>query len=323
MEQPVVSVAVITYKQEQYIAKAMESVLMQRLSYLWEVVVGEDASPDSTRDILLGFKKRDPDRIRLFSRDKNIGATRNLYEVLLACRGRYIALLEGDDYWIDPYKLQKQVDFLESHPEYIACAHRCLFVDQQGNPVPGKRVNEWFFDGERYTFEQFQNWEMPGQTGTLVMRNLFENPRYDYRILYKAHPVVGDRTLYLLLSSQGDIYCMREVMGCYRFVQQKGAGNWVARIQHQNLLDARVGYLCALEDYSRSVLERPLCFDEVKRDYFGQAFCKLLRDPSYDNLSVVRAILFMSDHRARLFFSGVGHAIASLPRVLKKPKCSR
>ena len=325
VEQPVVSVAVITYRQERYISQAMESVLMQRLSVPWEVVVGEDASPDATRDILLNIQKRWPDRIRLFLREKNVGATRNLYEVLFHCRGRYIALLEGDDYWTDPEKLQKQADFLESHPQYIACAHRCLFVDQQGNPTPDKRVNEWFFDGERYTYQQFQNREMPGQNGTLMMRNLFLNPRFDYRILYQAHPVVGDRTLHLLLSAQGDVYCMKDVMGCYRFVQQEGAPNWVARTQHQNLLDGRVGYLCALEEYSHSVLKLPLCFDKVKRDYYGQAFCKLLRHPTRDNLSVVRNILFMSPHKIRLFCYGVAHAIGSLPGVFrgKKTKGSR
>ena len=92
--------------------------------------MGEDASPDHTGKILMEYREKDPQHIHLFLRKANLGATRNLYEVLQACTGRYIALLEGDDYWIDPDKIQKQVDYLESHPEAVACTHRCLFVDE-------------------------------------------------------------------------------------------------------------------------------------------------------------------------------------------------
>lgn len=318
MEAPLVSVAVITYRQEAYIRQAMDSVLMQRFNQPWEVLVGEDRSPDATREILLDYQRAHPDRLRLFLREKNLGATRNLYEVLLSCRGRYIALLEGDDYWTDPDKLQKQVDFLEEHPDYIACTHRCAFVDQKGEPVPGKAVNEWFYEGERYTFEEFCRREMPGQTGTLVMRNLFLKPEHDYRVLYRAHPVIGDRTLFLLLAAQGDIRCMRDVMGCYRYVLQEGAPNWVSQSEHRNMLDGHVRYLCALEEYARSQLDRPVSFVGAKRKYYGQAFCKMLRRPSAKNRAVVREILRLSGQPVRFFCYGLGYALSSAPGLLRR-----
>lgn len=85
VERPVVSVAMITYRQERYIREAMDSVLCQRISVPWEVVVGEDASPDHTGKILMEYREKDPQHIHLFLRKANLGATRNLYEVLQAC----------------------------------------------------------------------------------------------------------------------------------------------------------------------------------------------------------------------------------------------
>ncbi len=316
MERPVVSVAVITYGQERYIREAMDSILCQRVSIPWEIVVGEDASPDGTRGILQEYQERDPQHIRLFLRERNLGATRNLYEVLQACQGRYIALLEGDDYWTDPDKLQKQVEYLDSHPEAVACTHRCLFVDQHSRPIPGMPVNAWFYSGDCYTFADFCRREMPGQIGTLVMRNIFLTPRYDNRILYRAHPIVGDRTLFMLLAAQGNIHCMPEVMGCYRMVQQKGASNWVSQSAGRNVLGGNVRYLCALEEYCRSELKRPVSFEQTKRQYYGQAFCKMLRRPSRENRSVVKEILGMSRRPVSLFFSGIGHLAGSVPRMV-------
>lgn len=320
VEHPVVSVAIITYRQERYIRQAVDSVLRQRFPGPWEVLVGEDASPDRTREILMEYRQRDPRHIRLFLREENMGATRNLYEVLRACAGRYVALLEGDDYWTDPDKIWKQVEYLEHHPKAIACTHRCLFVDERSRPIPGIPVNAWFYSGIRYTFDEFCSREMPGQVGTLVMRNIFQNPRYDNRILYQAHPIVGDRTLFMLLAAQGEIHCLPEVMGCYRMVQQPGASNWISQSVRRNVLDGNVRYLCALEEYCRSELRRPVSFERVKREYYGQAFCKMLRRPSRRNIAVVWNILRMSARPFSLFGSGITHLMCSLPRLIDRQK---
>lgn len=106
-----VSVVIITYGHEKYIRQALDSALMQKVDFEYEIIIGEDKSPDNTREILLEYKKKYNDRITLVLRNTNIGATQNLYDILLKCKGRYIALLEGDDYWIDAKKLQKQKDF--------------------------------------------------------------------------------------------------------------------------------------------------------------------------------------------------------------------
>ncbi len=114
-----VSVWMITYNHEKYIAQALEGVLMQKTNFNFEIVIGEDASTDKTRVIIEKFEKENISIINAIYQKKNVGAMRNAYEFTLPkCKGKYIACCEGDDYWTYPYKLQKQVDFLEKNPDY-------------------------------------------------------------------------------------------------------------------------------------------------------------------------------------------------------------
>mgnify|MGYP001248218371 CR=1 FL=1 len=118
-QQPLVSVHMITYNHEKYIAQAIEGVLMQKTNFLFELVIGEDCSTDSTRVICKEYADRYPNIIKLLpDAGKNLGMMENAIRTTMACTGKYIALCEGDDYWTDPYKLQKQVDFLEAHNDY-------------------------------------------------------------------------------------------------------------------------------------------------------------------------------------------------------------
>jgi len=114
---PLVSVKMLTYNHEQYIPQAIEGVLIQKTDFPIELIVGEDRSTDYTREIVLKHQKKYPEIIRVITSEKNVGAWRNSLRTGNACRGKYIAFCEGDDYWTDPYKLQKQVDYLEKHPE--------------------------------------------------------------------------------------------------------------------------------------------------------------------------------------------------------------
>ncbi|MDD2284078.1 MAG: glycosyltransferase [Paludibacter sp.] len=114
---PVVSVYMITYNHEPYIAQAIEGVLIQETDFSIELVIGEDCSTDRTREIVLEYQKKHPDIIRVITSEKNVGAKKNGNRTRPLCRGKYIAFCEGDDYWHHPKKLQKQVDYLEAHPE--------------------------------------------------------------------------------------------------------------------------------------------------------------------------------------------------------------
>lgn len=135
-DRPKVSVAMITYNHERYIVRAVESALEQRGDFDFEIVIGEDGSTDGTRELLLELERRAPDRIRLLLRERNVGMHENFIGVLTECRGKYIALLEGDDYWTHADKLRRQVELLDERPEVAICHHNALRVyDDESQPT--------------------------------------------------------------------------------------------------------------------------------------------------------------------------------------------
>lgn len=132
----IVSVAIITYNHEKYISKALDTVLAQQTDFDYEIVIGEDCSSDNTRSILLDYKDRYPDKIKLICNERNLGAHRNAEQTLRACSSTYVAVLDGDDYWASPDKLQKQVHFLDTHPEFVLCFHDALICYEDGSREP-------------------------------------------------------------------------------------------------------------------------------------------------------------------------------------------
>ena len=141
-KQLLVSVAIITYNHAPFIRQALDSVLVQQTDFIFEIVIGEDRSMDGTREIVEDYWKKYPDRINIVTAENNVGANRNVIRTLKACKGKYIALLEGDDYWSDPMKLQKQIDFFEANPNYGLCFTDCILVDSQNKLIKNGRVPE-------------------------------------------------------------------------------------------------------------------------------------------------------------------------------------
>lgn len=128
-KRPKVSVAMITYNHEPYIEQAVRSVMMQQTDFEYELIIGEDCSTDRTREIVLRLKEEFGDRIRLLLHERNQGMIGNFFAVYAECRGEYVALIEGDDCWINPRKLQMQVEYLDSHPECVISYHEAIRYD--------------------------------------------------------------------------------------------------------------------------------------------------------------------------------------------------
>lgn len=130
---PLVSVCMITYNHESYISEAIEGFLLQRCKFPVELVIGEDHSTDLTRTICERYATQYSNIIRLLPSEKNLGMIPNFQRTIMECKGKYIAMCEGDDYWTDPYKLQKQVDILETHPEIGLVHTDCDVFYQEEN----------------------------------------------------------------------------------------------------------------------------------------------------------------------------------------------
>jgi glycosyltransferase involved in cell wall biosynthesis len=128
----IVSVIIATYNQEAIVGRAIESALRQITDFPVEVVVGEDCSTDNTRAVVSQYAMQYPDRVRVLANPENLFIQRNMVSMMRAAEGRYIAWLDGDDYWTDPAKLQMQVEFLEANPSYSACCHNVRLVTVEG-----------------------------------------------------------------------------------------------------------------------------------------------------------------------------------------------
>jgi len=204
-----VSVLVITYNHERYIAQAIESALAQQTSFDFEIVVGEDCSTDRTRAILLAYQQRYPDTIRLLLPEKNIGMHRNFVQTLHACAGEYVALLEGDDYWTSRHKLQKQVEFLERHPKCAICFHATALIYEDGSHPPGKYPGG--HQKEISTIEDLLVRNFMQTCSVMFRRGLFDTfPDWFFTLK------LGDWPLHVLNAQHGDIGYIDEVMSAYR-----------------------------------------------------------------------------------------------------------
>lgn len=215
---PLVSVCMITYNHESYISQAIEGILAQKTDFHFVLVIGEDCSTDNTRKICQEYKEKYPNKICLLLPKRNLGMQLNFIDTLKASIGKYIAICEGDDYWTDSYKLQKQIDLLEAEEQdgIVAVATNCSVSDLNGNVVKKESlvippVNE---EGV-YTLHDFFKNSHQYPTLTVVFRNrdmnfILENMKK------LSNPFLGDWILWILLYQQGSFYFMNQVTASYR-----------------------------------------------------------------------------------------------------------
>jgi glycosyltransferase involved in cell wall biosynthesis len=144
-----VSVAITAYNHVLFIRQAVESVLSQRTSFDYEILLGDDCSTDGTRDIIRGYAHKYPQRVRAVLREENIGGRKNFTDLYGLSCGQYFTWLDGDDYWTNPDKLQKQVDFLEARPDCCICFHSAMMIWEDGSRTPTRH----FPPGRKGTYD--------------------------------------------------------------------------------------------------------------------------------------------------------------------------
>ena len=162
---PVVSVIMMAYNHETYIAQAIEGVVRQQCNFPIELLIGEDCSTDRTRGICVEYQKRYPKLIRLITAETNVGMHKNTFRLLGRSKGRYVAICEGDDYWCDKRKLEKQVRMLDSHPGMNLCFSRVGVCQGHSEKV----ITEWYPRREKqcYALEDFISGRVTGVTCTV------------------------------------------------------------------------------------------------------------------------------------------------------------
>ncbi len=223
MSAPKVSVICLLYNMKDYIAQALDGMLMQKTDFPFEIIVHDDASTDGSAEILREYAEKYPDIIVPIYQEKNqysqnVKITPTF--IFPRVRGEYISYCECDDYWTDPCKLQKQYDFMEAHPDYSLCAAKVRQVNCSDPSVPDKLIGP--FETGEVTIEQILG-QMDKQafcTCSLFIRKkvLFERPA-DF-------PGKGERVIILWLALNGRVWFINEEVGVYRRARP---GSWTER----------------------------------------------------------------------------------------------
>lgn len=217
-----VSILMVAYNHEKYIREALDSVVMQQTNFKFEAIIGEDKSTDNTRAIIREYQQKYPDIIKPIFREKNIGASKNVVSTLKRCTGEYIAFLECDDFWIDPLKLQKQVDYMEKHSECAGVISGVRVVNRYSQGmVTGPKVLDYElrtpfdFVKTMYPYNQFKF------IGCFLTRNYYVNGEYNKYFLKTKY--VTDITFMAISILHGKIGFVSECMSAYRWVPSNGS----------------------------------------------------------------------------------------------------
>ena len=220
MQDPYVSVFMTTYDHEEYIAEALDSVLCQKTSFPFEICISDDHSHDRTCEIIREYCSR-YDCIRLNENPVNLGIPRNTFLVRSMCKGKYIVDLQGDDYWIDDRKIDKQARFLDEHTEYIAVTTACEVRADDDKRALSVTPARKYWDKE-FTLQDFLNGD-DYQFGGIMMRNVYTDPetRDFFALMPQMSDYIDDLTDELLLHLTGRTYTMADRTVIYRVRMQK------------------------------------------------------------------------------------------------------
>lgn len=245
-EQILVSICCITYNQASYIRDTLEGFVGQETDFAWEVLIHDDASTDGTAKIIREYAEAYPDRIfpilqteNQYSKGlTNISGTFNFPRA----RGRYIAMCEGDDYWTDPHKLQRQVDYMEEHPDCSLCFHSAG-VEVQGRAVTERQMRPYRGD-RKVTPEEIIDKTSGYPTASLMFRTDMVKLLPDFYVLAP----IADIPLQLMAAARGWAYYMDSPMCVYRL---GGAASWTTLMKQGNYEEKQKDYACAMEEMYR------------------------------------------------------------------------
>lgn len=212
-----VSVCIVTYNHKPYISRTIDSVLMQKCTFPIELIIGDDNSIDGTSEIIQKYHDTYKTMVKVRVNSRNLGQQKNGLLTLSECHGKYIAICDGDDYWRDPLKLQKQVAFLEQYPNYVLCYHDSVIVDAKD-----KLISESYAKNNKIDYSQDQLGSAPFIiTSNVVYRNL-SLPKY----YLEENAMNGDILLWSKLAHHGEGKYLNNITpSAYRIHE----GGWSAR----------------------------------------------------------------------------------------------
>jgi glycosyltransferase involved in cell wall biosynthesis len=212
MSEYLIDVIIPVYNHEGFLHQTLDSIVNQITEYKYRIIPSDDCSTDNTRTILESYARKYPDKIFPVYQPHNIGAHANGYSLLMSATAKYVAVCDGDDYWTDPHKLQKQISFLEANPDFVISFGATAIIDKAGKPLP---LEDYFppITKDVFTIEDFilsETHIIP--TATLVYKNLLPKPIPEF---YKTI-MSGDIFIILMVAHHGKTKYIDEQLAVYR-----------------------------------------------------------------------------------------------------------
>ncbi|HAQ38598.1 MAG TPA: hypothetical protein DCQ58_08835, partial [Saprospirales bacterium] len=296
---PKVSIVCITFNHGSFISKAMDGFVSQKTNFTFEAIIADDCSDDNSRSIITKYAKKYPNIIKPILRKKNIGSLPNYVNALSRAKGQYLAICDGDDYWTDEFKLQKQVDFLDNNPDFSMCCHpfRQTYID---NSVQDKIITPWDFvseDVKRRGYLTIKDIFPVNPIGSLTVmyRWSLKNKNLDWMKDYQ----IGDLVLHLLHADKGKIGVIDEVMAVY---QRHVNGVWFGNESKEKQRSFAVEYANLLTDLDH---ELELKYTDVITPCKGRPLKILFiaMENSIHSYQWIQAVLKANHHIVQLYSS--------------------
>lgn len=284
----IVSVICTAYNHEKYIEKCIKGFIMQKTSFSYEILIHEDASTDKTAEIIKKYEELYPNLIKViyqkenqFSQGKSPSA--NLYNI---SKGKYLAICEGDDYWIDENKLQKHVDFLEKNKNYSAIYSNVLIVDENNKILDDKKARNAFplyddFFEKRYNGVQMSTL---GQISSMLCINFWKLLSEASKKEFLNCRVNGDVKLHSLLNQFGDIYFSKEITSCYR--RTYSGDSWNARTKNKDMSEYFYNTNIEMYNFLKKVFNFNIDLKTLLLEDLTYYFCNFLKRPTKNNFKI-------------------------------------
>ena len=312
-EKIMVSVMCTAFNHGEYIRQALEGMVNQQTDFDYEILINDDVSTDNTADIIREFEAKYPEKVRAFFPEKNL-YSQNIdvyyHSFFPNARGKYVAFCEGDDYWTDMTKLQRQVDFLESHPDYSACVHNTMLRYCAGNHEDEPLIKR---EGERdVEFEDI----LPGMnnawhTSSLMAKTeLLKNPPDYYYVACDYG--FGDYPYGIWLRFNGPVHFIDRCMSVYRI--NSNVGSWSSGVDYatDKLVTFITGVVEMLRAFRRHVEDEELLrlVDRYINEgmfqlLYTQGRDKELREPPYDAILRTKPLSFRVKNLIKCAFPGL------------------
>lgn len=296
--EPLVSICCITFNHGKYVAGALDSFLMQEVDFPYEIIIHDDASTDDTQKIIREYEAKYPELIRAICQTENQYSKgipiQKIYTEL--AKGKYLAICEGDDYWTDPHKLQKQINFLEANADCIGTAHNVRVIDENGEVVDDSKHCYGAYPSHTFTLRDAEQYGLAGQTASLVYRNIWPGLSGEIKELYFSCRGNGDQKFAILLTLHGDMFCFNDTMADHRKVVSGGT-SWSARSHGKNLMLYRYQTILDMKNFADVVFGVTLNDKPIRLRLSYKALSQFLSRPSKENWRIFRNILFFNNGR--------------------------